>query len=609
MSTPTLVALTLALLVVAAFAWYWDALDWWRLATEDRFYYGVPWGTALTTAVVVTFYLFAQGGLSSWSDPLTFPFVSWSYFYPFGILTSGIAHGSPSHIVGNMTATVVFAAVAEYAWGHYPPARRDDGSMLTGGTRLRDRPVVRALVVPPAAMFAVAVLTALFSFGPALGFSGAVFGLVGFVLVTRPRAGVVAVVVTAALGTLLDAFTAPVVRGTISSGAPGPPSWASIAFQAHMLGFLLGVAAGASLLAARGRRPSPLAVLGATLLVGLVQSLWLIAFPAQSDVWVLYRGAGVSLVALLAVVVTVAASGREDIPYLSVTPSRWLLSAGWLLLVTGLYGLLLLLLTVVGDASAISFAAITVAILPLVVPGIYPLADRRWATTSLSTRGTAIGAVLVGALLVASPALLYGPITVDDASVTDTGEVTVEDYTLTYGENLSSGQQFALLGDIETNQTVAGVAVVSEQRSMWTLGARESTLSYQGNATVTVGGLGWRETVEANRTGWSVAGNDSVYAVDLVVEDDRTRSFRADPRRADGRIDGHNVTVAATTDGFEVRLSRNDETVATAAVPEVNGTASLGPLTAVTDRSDGSTTLAVESGDTRLVVAERETYN
>jgi hypothetical protein len=260
----------------------------------------------------------------------------------------------------------------------------------------------------------------------------------------------------------------------------------------------------------------------------------------------------------------------------------------------------------VGPGTVLLFAVLVGLLALPAVPAAVP---RRWGGRPLTRRGGALGTVLALGFLLAALGGILSPIVVDGGSVADTGEVTVEDYTLTYGENLSSGQQFALLGDIETNQTVAGVAVVSEQRSMWTLGARESTLSYQGNATVTVGGLGWRETVEANRTGWSVAGNDSVYAVDLVVDDERTRSFRADPRRADGRIEGHNVTVAATGDGFEVRLSRDNATVATAAVPEVNGTASLGPLTAVTDRSDGSTTLAVESEDTRLVVAERETYN
>ena len=120
--TPTRVGLVAALVFAFAVVWYYEGRGRWRARLADRFVLGVPWGTLVTVAVVVGFYLFAQSGLEHWESPVVYPFVTWSYFYPTGILTAGIAHGSAGHIVGNMTGTLAFAPIVEYAWGHYPPA-------------------------------------------------------------------------------------------------------------------------------------------------------------------------------------------------------------------------------------------------------------------------------------------------------------------------------------------------------------------------------------------------------------------------------------------------------------------------------------------------------
>ena len=120
---------TIQLLIVAALAaatgyiWQLEGRGRWRPLLTDRFLYGVPWGTLITVAGVVAFYLFAQSGLRHWAEPVTVAFRSWSYSYLPGMLSSGFAHGSPDHLVGNLIGTVVLAPIAEYAFSHYPPQR------------------------------------------------------------------------------------------------------------------------------------------------------------------------------------------------------------------------------------------------------------------------------------------------------------------------------------------------------------------------------------------------------------------------------------------------------------------------------------------------------
>lgn len=363
--------LGVALLATLATVWYFHGRGRWRAFAADRLLFGVPWGTLVTVAVVVTFYLVVQSGLWNWANPVVYAFVSWSYFYPFGVLTAGIAHAGPDHLVSNMTATLALAPIAEYAWGHYVPSRGSttaDGEAsaddepseeVTASTAARrgqpDRPAagrsaptaensasnaedststaegddpatddagsssseehrpdggerrpesrglfgtpwIRALVLFPAALLGAALLTSVFSMGPGLGFSGAVYAILGFAVVTYPMATVVAVVASAALGVLYEALTRPLVQTTVEVGTPSPPSWAGVGFQAHALGFLVGVLVGVAVLAYRHRRRDASRVFFATLAVGLVQSLWLISWssgdtytlsgaPASSSSW------------------------------------------------------------------------------------------------------------------------------------------------------------------------------------------------------------------------------------------------------------------------------------------------------------------------------------
>ena len=586
----TSLALVFTLLVTVGFIWYVEGRGRWRARLEDRFVYGVPWGTVVTVTLIVGFYLLAQSGFRNWAEPVTFAFVSWSYFYPTGMLTAGIAHGSPQHLASNMAATLVIGPIVEYAWGHYPPSssgtrtidssrgsrdvppepesdhtesRRTDGGSLELGSGdgssggWLSRPWIRALVVFPAASFGVAFFTVVFSLGPGLGFSGAVFAFVGFAVVTYPITTVVGITGASALGTLYTALSQPVLRETIDPGTPGPPEWAGIGFQAHLLGFLIGVLLAIALLWHRERDPpSAERVFFAALLVGLVQSLWLIVWPGGDDVFVLYRGAGVVLVLGLTALLTVAVTG-SDRPILDV-----------------------------GDSSA-------------------------WVPTR---RQISIGLLVVCTAFVALPSLFLGLTVVDDDTVPGTGAIAVGDYTVTYEENVTSGQTPAVdLGDEELFASQqSGVIVVSDERELWTVGVRPEILEYEGNATVAVGGIGWHETVHAQRSGWDVLGNDTAYVVDLAADGETTRSFESDPVAVPGTLEGHTLEVAPTPGGFEIRVyaaeTVEESPEETAPVPEIDDTTTVGNLEFATRETTDGVGLFVETAETEVQIAEREEY-
>ncbi|WP_460918769.1 rhomboid family intramembrane serine protease [Salinarchaeum chitinilyticum] len=582
------------LVATVASLWAFPGRDRWRSKLEERFVLGVPWGSLLVVAVNVAFYLFAQSGLQQWGSPVIYAFVSWSYFYPLGVVTSGIAHGSPAHLIGNMAGTLVLAPIAEYAWGHYPrstdestaddanadgsPAEESDGEVVGNawndgsggpwdgdedepwdtddeflpdapsdreGPSIVDRPLVRALVFFPGALFAVSLITSVYSLGPSLGFSGAVYAIIGFTVVYYPLTTVVSVVAASSLSVLWEALTNPIVRGSIEAGGPTPPSWAGIGFQAHALGFLLGVFAALALLSKRDRLPSPGRVFFGILGVGLVQSLWLVVWPAGDDVYVLYRGVGVVAVFVVAGLVTIAATSERDGP-------------------------------------------------------------------PLTRRTGAIAVLAIATGLLAFPSIFLGIVAVDDGSVAGAQEVEIRDYTIAYADNATSGHVSGIDMGLEEDalaSQITGVVVTSEERNMWTIGIREGQLAYAGNDSVTVGGPGWAETVDVERTGWEVAGNDTAFAVDLHHDGETTRSFTTDPVTADARIDGYTTTVVPTDEAFELRVADGAGTVETIAIPETNSSTDVGDLQIVVESDGDARRIYMESEGGRALVAQEETYS
>ncbi|AGB36350.1 rhomboid family intramembrane serine protease [Natronococcus occultus] len=607
---PTQVALGALVLVAIGFTWRYGGRDRWRALVADRFVYGVPWGTLLTVGIVVAFYLFAQGGLRHWSEPLTYPFITWSYLYPLGWLTAGIAHGSPEHLVANMTGTLAFAPIAEYAWGH-DPTRRTATDANGDDTGLLGRPWFRAVVAFPAALLAAAYLTAFFSLGPGLGFSGAVFAIAGFALVTYPLATIVAVLASSGLQLLYDALTQPVVREAVERGPPAPPEWAGIGFQAHLLGFLVGVLLGIALLRRRSRRPTPARLVLATALFGLVQSLWLLVLPAAEDVFTLYRGAGVVLVFSLAIGTTVAVTG-SDRPLPRVVPieraTRRRLAGAWLavLVLAVLVGTVGLL---VGDQPVLFGLGVVLLVATLLaLPALPSVVPDRMLSSPLSRRQTAIACLGVLTLLVAVPSIPFGLTVVDDA-VPGTGEVEVEGYAVTYEQNVTVGQDSVV--DVDTNESETrrdGVVLVNADREISTVSVRSDLLEYAGEGSVDVGGFGWRETVDVERTGWEVVGNETAYAVDLEIDDETTRSFASDPVRAHATVDEQTFHVVPDEETFLLRVTEDGADVGETAIPSANETATVGDLQVSTEELDGVERVVVETDETEVQIATQERY-
>ncbi|WP_331233904.1 rhomboid family intramembrane serine protease [Natronorarus salvus] len=625
--TPTQVVFALALALTVGIAWYVDGRGRWRAAAADRLLYGVPWGTLLTVALVVAFYLAVQGGARHWDDPVTFAFVSWSYLYPTGLATAGFAHGGPDHLLSNMVATLVFGAIAEHAWGHYPRSERTVGTrsvaertehLADGGRRgPLSRPWIRALVVVPGIMLAVALLTAVFSLGPGLGFSGAVFAIVGFALVLRPLSAVVGVVVTSTVSFLAEAFARPVVRETVEVGPPLPPGWAGIGFHAHLLGFLLGALLAAALLSRRRRHPSFGALVFGVLVVGSVQSLWLLAWSVGENEYALYQGVGAVMVLVLALVVAVAGAGSERAiprPFgrFGRVPSRRTLAHGWLALVGlafvgGVAGVL-----VTGEAVVVSVVALALLAAVLAVPGLPPLLPDRILPTPVSRRTAGVVCLAVLTLVLALVSVPLGLVAVGGDAMPGTNAVTAGDYAVTYEENATAGQEWIVdVGEEATGSgNASGVIVVSDDRELWTVAVTEEILAFEGRETVTVGGIGWRESVTVERTGWEVLGTGTAYAVDITPESEEgtTRAFTSDPVRASADLDGHAVEVVPTREGFDLVVETDGEPAGSAPIPAAGEVVTVGDLSFSTVEEGETTRVVVETDGVSVPIAERERY-
>ncbi|MDS0298797.1 rhomboid family intramembrane serine protease [Halogeometricum sp. S1BR25-6] len=518
----------------------------WGAALRRRFVLGVPWGSLLTLLGVLAVYLFVQGGLSHWYNPLTIPFRAWSYFYPLGVVTAGFAHSGPGHLLGNLVGAAAFAPIAEYAWGHFP---RERGATSFGSWRTN--PYVRAFVVFPAVVFVVGVCTAAFAIGPIIGFSGVVFAFAGFALVNYPFGTVVALAVGSVVRTVYAAMQTPQLT---AGGRPAyiTPWWADIAIQGHAFGLFVGVLLGAALVRTRPKdaRPSALRLWTATVVFGVQQSLWAVYWYRGGDTYVLYRAVGVGLVAVMAVVVTYTVVG-SDRPVLegvfegAFAHRRWQAGAACLLLVTG---------------------AMTG---PAVVANLYTAGDDE----------------------------LPGE------------EVVVRDYEVTYAEGVTNGMTAAVdvsaFGETTAVNT-SGVVVRSEERGIWTTAVTKGRLAFGGRAAVVVGGVGWRETVHAVRDGWVTTGGNTTYRVLLVRDGSARVAYTADPARAGPVVGGRNISVEAAPQGYYLRVNRENETVA-ARLPQTNQSVTLDGLTFTREKRKLFVEYG-ENGETRLQIAKRETY-
>jgi membrane associated rhomboid family serine protease len=599
----------------------------WRILTA-RFIYGVPWGSLVVITGVFAFYLFAQSGLNHWNSPVTLPFRNWAYPYVRGMLTSSFAHNSPGHLLGNMLATVVFAPLAEYIWGHYRPTPEntstpgrpvDDGTVpdspapaefdgtpgeatIPTGTdettqhtdddsRLWHRPVVRAVGIFPAVVIVVSLLTSLYAFGWSIGFSGTVFAFFGFALLRYPIPAVVGMVGISLLSTLLNTILTPVLRATASSSPPQPPGWAAINVQAHLLGFLIGVLLALGVLWSRKQRPSgPRLFLGIVLVV-FVRGLWQLSTTSGGE-FVRYQGVGVIFVLLLSVIITYVTVGENiEIDGWPGIISRALAGLWLVAVVVGVAGSLYLF----GTGVMTVLTAVSLGVL-LLVPGVVFLVPSSAFEWTVSTRRILVVGLLLVTIVIAFPSVYGNSIGIAEDSVPE-GAVAIGDYHVTYAENVSHGR-------IASNDS--GLIVVNEQRYIWSTVVSKDALAFQGRTRVPVGGIGWRETVEAQRTGWSVIGNDSIYVVDIATDETMVRSFTSAPSQASVTIANSQLTLVPTEDTFEVVVTREGQTVDSATIPVLNATATAGGLDFATRERQGTPSLVVSTNDTEMVVARKE---
>ncbi|WP_336036754.1 rhomboid family intramembrane serine protease [Halobacterium yunchengense] len=501
-----------------------------------RLLFGVPWGTLVSVAGVAAFYLFAQFGAESPSSPLVVPFVSWSYFYPLGTLAAPFAHASLGHVTGNLLGTLALAPLAEYAFSHFPTGRGESAF-----DSWRTNPYVRAFVLFPLGVFVVALLTGAFAWGATIGFSGVVYAFAGFALVRYPLATVVAVSAREVLSLLWAVLRDPI---TFASASPSfsPPWWAGIAVQGHLFGFLVGAVLAALLVARRDERPSAARVWFGAVVLASSLSLWAVWWYGGVEEYVLYRGAGLLLVATLAALLTVVVR-----------------------------------------------------------------ADDRTLVRDVSTRKVAFAAL---ALPVVTMSLVAVPVNVTTVSEADLpgDPVEIRGYEVTYAEDVTNervaGVEVPYFAQA-TNVSASGVIVANADREIWTEEVSAGELAFWGDRRVTVGGVGWRESVGVHRRGWVPRGGDAVYNVYVTPPDGPTRHVYASGNAtADPVVGGRSVRVDAAGGGFGLQVVDDDTVVETVRLPEANESVTAGGLTFVRNESR----VLAEYGNTSVTIATEETY-
>ena len=587
----------------------------WYDRLSERFLYGVPWGSLVTVLGVVGFYLFAQSGLSHWGSPVVLAFRGWSYLYPEGLLAAGFAHASPDHLLGNMIGTVVLAPIVEYAWSHYPPPRATETTDYEypppGHTQpettqptangWRSNPWIRALLIFPVAVIVVSIVTSVLAVGWSIGFSGTVFAFGGFAVIYFPITTILAMVGFTGTGVIVRTLQEPVLRATAESGTPGPPSWFGVNVQAHLLGFLIGVLLALALLAHRNERREPVRIFAATLVFGLTRQLWSLAISGGEGVFIQQRGIGLIFVFVLSILISGILAASEQpltaqLATLSRIPNRRTTAYLWLGSVAVVAGFLWFQLVqlgidpVGGGLFVVSLAVLTLPAVPVAVPD-------RIVATPISHRQVLIFALAAVALIAALPSFASNAPEMNEDPLAGEESLTVGDYQITYAEDIPHGR-------IDGNES--GLIVVSERRGAWTTVTDKSQLARQGETSTVVGGVGWRDTVEATRTGWELYEGDSAYVVDLEHDGTVRRSFTSEAVTADLLLANHTIAVVPGSEEFSLRATRDGETVGTAPIPGRNETAEIGNIRFSTQLDGTSRSVYAHQNGTRLLIATRE---
>jgi hypothetical protein len=288
------------------------------------------------------------------------------------------------------------------------------------------------------------------------------------------------------------------------------------------------------------------------LLFAVSQSLWAVYWFRGSETFVLFRALGVALVFALATLValTVTASDR---PFLGRAVSDG------------------------GD------------------PGFLSLPRWQWGVVLM---------VLVASAL-AGPAVPVNLFTTSEEPLPG-DPVQVRDYEVTYAEGVTDGMVAAVnvsaFGETTAVNT-SGVIVRSEDRGIWTTAVSKGRLAFAGRTAVRVGGVGWRDAVVVERSGWTVTGGGAAYRINATHDGETRVLYRSPPANASPVIAGRNVSVVAGEEAFRVRVTRANET-ASAPIPAANESVTLDGV----ELRRTSRGLVARYEETRVQVATPETY-
>ncbi|ELY86567.1 rhomboid family protein [Natrialba hulunbeirensis JCM 10989] len=639
----------------------------WRAIAQQRLLFGVPWGSLVVIAIVIAVYLFVQDGVTNLTDPVTIPYRAWSYFTPLGLVTASFSHASLGHLTGNLAGAAVAAPIAEYAWGHYPardradePRSHDsegDSDGERGGVRsrlewLRTTPWVRAFVLFPLAVVVLGLVTSLFGLGPVIGFSSIIFAFAGFAIVHYPIATLIATIaVQSALLTVSRALQDAVSVYVATPSPATAPSWAGIAIQGHALGFFIGLVLGLLVLERRNERPNPFHLWLAVLLYAFSKGLWQIYWFGEGNTYLLFRGPGVAIVVILALVITLA-SAAPDRP----VPRRPVRSLLRRLTGAGSRGHRsnseassvnnggpdashrsrierVLELSGAGagadgecggggesEPSASDMSRERKARIRELSIGATPDDGEKPHTQTLAgttesrmtQRSVAFLAVALVLAVLAGMAIPVNLAVVESASDGSApGAIEIDDYVIEYDENASNELVSGIGLDMaidDSGLAGSGVIVSNERHSIWLEAVSKEQLEATGSETVIVGGPGWRETVHVERTGWEPVGGESVYQVWLWPEGDeenRQLAHESDESMAEAIINGRTVTLGTDTGEFVLEVEEIEtETTSTTAVPDENEAVEAGGV--VFERTEDA--LVASSDGTEVVIATMEEH-
>jgi hypothetical protein len=378
-------------------------------------------------------------------------------------------------------------------------------------------PFVRILVFL-AGVFVVGLATSVFIPGALIGFSGVVFAFAGFGLVTWPAAAIFALVGERVVSLAYFALDNPVY---VAGGQTRfiTPWFANVAIQGHALGLLVGVLLGLAVVRRRDRWPSARLVWFAVLVFAVAKSLHALYWYLGGVRYAMFRAIGLASVLVLALVIAAAAIRTDR--------------------------------TLVGRID-------------------------------LSRRTAATGVIVCVVLAIGVVAVPYNVVAVTAGPAADDG-VQVRDYTVTYAEDVTdryvASVEIPVIRDAFTINT-SGVIVTSDRRNAWEVVVPPGRLAVRGEVAVPVGGLGWRETVRVNRTGWSVVDGGSTYRVTMARDGtDPRQVFTADPVTVPAIVNGSRIQIAPANPGFRVAVEPDNTTRLTAPVPVEGTNVTLGDIT------------------------------